>query len=97
MKDLEWVKKDLIPLLVDYDIECDYFSEGDLGSLHAVTFESPKRGGYIHFWGLGWFVVNVYDYEKDEDVLNVLLEDNERDGQAELLERLKKILLPDLE
>ena len=37
------------------------------------------------------------DYEKDEEVLNVLLEDNEIEEQDQLLEKLKKILLPDME
>ena len=97
MKDLGWVQKNLIPHLIDYTIECNYYSEGDFGSLYAITFESSQKGGYIHFWGSGWFGVDVYDYEKDEEVLNVLLEDNEIEDQDQLLEKLKKILLPDME
>ena len=88
MKDLGWVQKNLIPHLIDYTIECNYY---------AITFESSQKGGYIHFWGSGWFGVDVYDYEKDEEVLNVLLEDNEIEEQDQLLEKLKKILLPDME
>ena len=67
MKDLGWVQKNLIPHLIDYTIECNYYSEGDFGSLYAITFESSQKGGYIHFWGSGWFGVDVYDYEKDEE------------------------------
>lgn len=33
MKDLGWVQKNLIPHLIDYTIECNYYSEGDFGSL----------------------------------------------------------------
>lgn len=51
MKDLGWVQKNLIPHLIDYTIECNYYSEGDFGSLYAITFESSQKGGYIHFWG----------------------------------------------
>lgn len=49
MKDLGWVQKNLIPHLIDYTIECNYYSEGDFGSLYAITFESSQKGGYIHF------------------------------------------------
>ena len=62
MKDLGWVQKNLIPHLIDYTIECNYYSEGDFGSLYAITFESSQKGGYIHFWGSGWFGVDVYDF-----------------------------------
>ena len=40
MKDLGWVQKNLIPHLIDYTIECNYYSEGDFGSLYAII---PKR------------------------------------------------------
>ena len=43
MKDLGWVQKNLIPHLIDYTIECNYYSEGDFGSLYAITFESSQK------------------------------------------------------
>ncbi len=97
MKDLEWFKKEVVPYLTDYEIQYRFYSEGDFGTLTQANFNSKRKGGGIDFWGLGWLGVDLYDYEKDEEVLNVLLEDNEIEEQDQLLEKLKKILLSDME
>ena len=40
MKDLEWFKKEVAPLLVDYEIEYRYYNQGDFGSLNQIIFDS---------------------------------------------------------
>ncbi|MDE5701622.1 hypothetical protein [uncultured Bacteroides sp.] len=97
MRDLDWFKKNIAPYLVDYEIQYSFFNKGDFGSLSSITFESYKKGGYIHFWGSGWLGVDVVDYETGEEILNVLLEEHSAKEQDELLEKLKKILLLDME
>ena len=44
MKDLEWFKKEVAPLLVDYEIEYRYYNQGDFSSLNQIVFESLKNG-----------------------------------------------------
>ena len=91
MKDLGWVQKNLIPHLIDYTIECNYYSEGDFGSLYAITFESSQKGGYIHFWGSGWFGVDVYDYEKDEEKIKTIKEANDKELNKFLSDNVDKL------
>ena len=44
MKDLEWFKKEVAPLLVDYETEYRYYNQGDFSSLNQIVFESLKNG-----------------------------------------------------
>lgn len=44
MKDLEWFKKEVAPLLVDYEIEYRYYNQDDFSSLNQIVFESLKNG-----------------------------------------------------
>lgn len=44
MKDLGWVQKNLIPHLIDYTIECNYYSEGDFWfSFMRLPLNHPKK------------------------------------------------------
>lgn len=90
MKDLEWFKKEIAPHLTDYEIQYRFYSEGDFGSLTHAHFSSKRSEGGIDFWGSGWLGVDLYDYEKDELVLNVLLDDSRKDEQDGLLGKLKE-------
>lgn len=74
IKDINWFKDELAPKLDGYELIYKFFNEGDFGSLNQVEFNSEKKGGNIDFWEIGWIGILVYDYEKDEILLNVLLE-----------------------
>ena len=76
-KDIEWFKTQIAPTLVNYELQYRFYTEGDFGPLSQVIFESPQKGGGIDFWGLGWLGIDVYDYEKEESLQNVLLEPNQ--------------------
>ena len=91
-KDVEWFKKEISPDLEGYDINYKFFEEGDFGSLSQVEFNSKRIGGNIDFWGLGWLGVFVWSYEKEEQVLNILLEPHQNEEKEKLIEKLKKIL-----
>ena len=91
-KDIEWFKKEISPNLGEYELEYKFFEEGDFGSLNQVEFNSKKIGGNIDFWGLGWLGVFVWNYEKEEEILNVFLEPHQSEEKEKLFERLKKLL-----
>jgi len=92
IKDIEWFKKVLTPILNNYEIKYRSYEEGDFGSLNQVIFESPKKGGGIDFWGLGWLGIDVYDYEKNEQLLNILLEPHQELEKEKTFDNLQELL-----
>jgi hypothetical protein len=91
-RDLEWFKKEVSPNLKGYELNYRFFIEGDFGSLNQVEFNSKKIGGNIDFWGLGWLGIFVWSYEKDEQVLNVLLEPHQKEQKEKAFEELRELL-----
>lgn len=91
-KDLDWVKSTIVPFLTNYEIQYRFFEEGDFGSLTQFIFNSSKKGGGIDFWGLGWLGIDVYDYENDKQILNILLKPEQEKEKNEALELLQNLL-----
>lgn len=87
---LEMVKEMIGKCLDVYEVEEKTFPEGDLGALTQIEFNNRYKGGNIDVWSSGWFGVFVWDYVKEEELLNVLV-DPESD-QEPLLTRLKELL-----
>ncbi|WP_264536424.1 hypothetical protein [Flavobacterium sp. N1736] len=91
-KDLLWFKTAIESTLKDYEINHRYYEDGDFGSLNQIEFNSKEKGGNIDFWGLGWLGVFLWDYKKEKEIINVLLEPNQVQKQKRLLEELKSNL-----
>ena len=47
------------------------------GDLDQIIMESKSLGGGIDFWSSGWLGIDLYDYEKEELLIDVLLEPTE--------------------
>ncbi len=92
-KDIEWFKKVIEPTLKGYKIQYRFYEEGDFGSLNQVIFNSPIKGGGIDFWELGWLGIDIYDYENDEQLLNILLEPYQNEEKEKAFKRLQVELL----
>jgi hypothetical protein len=88
IKNISWFKKTIEPKLRGYEIKYKFFEKGDFGSLNQVEFNSDAKGGVIDFWGLGWLGLHLYSYQKDEEILNVLLEPDEEIEKTKALEQL---------
>jgi hypothetical protein len=73
-KNIEWFKKELSSNMVGFDLNYRFFEQGDFGFLNQIEFNSKKLGGNIDFWELGWIGIFVWNYEKEEQILNILLE-----------------------
>ena len=86
-------KSELAPKLGGYKLEYKFFSEGDFGSLNQVEFNSIKIGGNVDFWGSGWLGVFVWDYQKEEQLLNLLLKPDEEEEKKIAINKLKSLLL----
>jgi hypothetical protein len=73
---IQWFKEHIAPRLAErYQTKYTFTSEGDLGSLEAVEFNSAERGGYVHFWSGGYVGFELVDYQTgDEIVQDVLIE-----------------------
>lgn len=86
----DFFKKEILPLLSEYEITYRDFQNGDFGDLEQVIIESKNKGGGIDFWSSGWLGIDLYDYEKDEVLMNILIEADEE--YIPVLEKLKKLL-----
>ncbi|MCX6180977.1 MAG: hypothetical protein NT150_03490 [Bacteroidetes bacterium] len=89
---VEWFEKEIAPSLKCYKISYRFYEEGDLGSLHQVEFNSSEKGGNIDFWGLGWLGVFVWDYKKEEQILNILIDPENQSEKEKVFQSLKNIL-----
>lgn len=91
--DSHWFKDKIEPKMEGFEIGYRYWADGDFGSLDQVEFNSKKIGGSIDFWGLGWLGIFLWDYEKEEEIINVLLEQHEKEEHKEALKNLMQYLI----
>jgi hypothetical protein len=87
-KDIEWFKSEIAPNLNGYEVIYKFFEKGDFGSLNQIEFNSERLGGNIDFWGLGWLGVFIWNYEADEEVLNVLLRPEQSEEKDKVLRQM---------
>jgi hypothetical protein len=89
----KWFNKSILPLLEGYEINHRFYESGDFGSLHQIEFNSTSKGGNIDFWGLDWLGIFLYDYAKEKELLNILIEPNDQiqkeDGFKKLIDLIK--------
>jgi hypothetical protein len=91
-KGIEWFKREIAPQLKGYELSYKFFEEGDFGSLHQIEFNSERMGGNIDFWGLGWLGVFIWNYETDEEVLNVLLRPEQGDEKDKVVKQMLEVI-----
>jgi hypothetical protein len=60
--------------------------------LNQVEGNKKKLGGNIDFWGLGWLGVFVWDYEKEEQLLNLLIEPSQEEEKIAAFKKLQSLL-----
>lgn len=88
-----WFKENIEPLLTHYKCTYRFYANGDFGSLDQVAFDSERYSGEIDYWSSGRVSINLWDYEKEEMVLNLLvLEDEDVSNKINGLIRLKELL-----
>ena len=92
INNIDSFKAELAPQLKSYKLEYRFFNEGDFGSLNQIEFNSKKIGGNIDFWGLGWLGIFVWDYEKEEQVLNLLIEPSQEEEKIAAFKKLQSLL-----
>lgn len=84
MTDIEFFKKEVASLLSSFNLEYRNYSDGDLGALEQVVFDTQNIGGNFDFWESGWLgiYIYIYDYISDSEVCNRLLEPSEEHQEA---------------
>jgi hypothetical protein len=95
IKDITWFKTIIEPNLKGYEIRYRNYDNGDFGSLSQIEFNSNLNGGNIDFWGLGWFGIFIWDYKKEEEILNILLEPNQTEEKEKFIKLLLNVIAPD--
>ena len=91
-KDICWFKEVVNPKLKEYEVEYRFFEEGDFGSLNQVSIDSEEIAGEIDFWELGWLGIHLWDCVKNDWLLNVLLEAEQRIEQEKAIEQMLRLL-----
>jgi hypothetical protein len=92
MKDFEWFKNMFASRFKGFEVEYKFFEKGDFGSLNQVEFNSLKKGGEIDFWSSGRLSIHFVDYEKGEELLNILLMPNQDDEKDIAFQKLRELL-----
>ena len=92
MVDISWFKREIAPLLKEYEIKYKFFEKGDFGDLNQVEFNSQEKGGEIDFWSKDYLNIHFVDYVKGEELLNVFLEPSQDIEKKKMLEKLKKLI-----
>ncbi len=90
--DLSWFKKSLAPKLNDFKLEYRYFDEGDFGSLNQVLFNSSKLGGEVEFWSRNFLRIHLWDYEKDIELMNILIHPHQKEEKQKVFEELQNFV-----
>lgn len=91
-KNVLWFKTNMEPILKKYEIHYRDYKDGDFGNLSQVEFNSKKKGGNIDFWSLGWLGIFIWNYEEEEEIINVLLSPDQEEEKIKIFEKLKTIL-----
>ena len=91
-KNILWFKTNIEPTLKDYEVQYRSYDDGDFGSLNQIEFNSKGKGGNIDFWGLGWLGIFLWDYNKEEEIINILLEPHQEEEKEKNIENLLKML-----
>ncbi len=92
-KDINWFKKNITPVLKDYKIEYSFYEKGDFGDLNRVEFEGKGKGGNIDFWEKDWLEIHLYDYQKDKELIHLLLDPQQELQKDKAIEILKNLLV----
>jgi hypothetical protein len=90
--DIEWFKSNFAQFFKGYDVNYRFYEEGDFGSLNQIDFNSNEKGGNIDVWGKGWLGIFLWDYKKEEQIMNVLLSPEQENEKQLALERFKNLL-----
>jgi len=91
-KNILWFKTVIEPTLKGYEVEYRFYDDGDFGSLNQIEFNSKEKGGNIDFWGLGYVGIFLWDYQKEEEIMNILLEPNQEEEKEKFIESLLRLL-----
>lgn len=84
------------PKMDNFEIIHKNFKEGDFGALEQIEFNSDNIGGNIDFWSKGWLGIFLWDYKKEEEILNILNEPDEVQNKIENFEKMKDVITANL-
>ena len=91
MKDIHWFKNEIAPYLKGYEIKYKFFENGDFGDINQVELNSDKMGCEIDFWSTGWLSIFVWDFQKEEQLLNIFLEPQQEEEKENAFKRLQEL------
>lgn len=92
VKDINWCRQNIEPLLDGFEVKYKVFADGDFGDLERIDFNSKEIGGSVRLWSSGVLEIDLVDYISGESLMNILLwpeEDSEKEQKLkELVEQL---------
>lgn len=91
MRDIDWFNEGYSQLFHNFELQYQYFPNGEFGSLNQIEFNSNEYGGNIDFWGNGWIGIFVWDYQNDIEIMNFLYDNEQEQEINEAFMKLRKL------
>lgn len=87
-----WFQKNIEPRLAGCSFTYSSFSRGQFGDLEIVEVDAGRKLATMEFWSEGCLGIDVYDLDRDDQVMNALvpLEEKYRVGKA--IERMINLM-----
>lgn len=80
-------------LLGVYFLERSSFANGEFGNLERIELEGLNKQVTVDFWSKGWIAIDVYDCQREQQIMNVLLSPEKEAFISDAFERLMTLLV----
>ncbi|HEX2900392.1 MAG TPA: hypothetical protein VHS96_11795, partial [Bacteroidia bacterium] len=89
----KWFRENLEGALIGYVFNYRRFPNGDFGSLDEVELENERYQGSIDYWESGHLGIHLWDIQKEEDAMNVMLAPNQPSDKEAAITTLVQLLM----
>lgn len=92
-ENIQWFQQRFKEKLSTYKLKVTVFDnplKDSFGDLTSIEFQRAHIDGMVNFYSRGVLYIEVFDWEKEEDILNIL--SFNEDDHAEAFKKLENLL-----
>jgi hypothetical protein len=91
--DFKWFKASIEPKLAGCKLKFDLLhSDSDTDYINRVEILNSQLSAEIMFYSDGKLYIHIYSHEKEMELLNVLIDQQEEKEKNEVFEKLQELL-----
>jgi len=90
--DSGWFQKNIEPRLAGCSFTYSSFSRGHFGDRERVEVAAGRKLATMEFWSEGWVGIDVYDLDRDDQVMNTLISPEENYLVVRVIERMVNLM-----